>query len=319
MKGFEQECLDAGYSGYFSKPIDINRFMKLMADLLGGKPLEKASEIDSSVSSPPDRQVEAAPAAGLPPIVSKLPANNERFQSLIARFIARLHERLDAVEKSHRRGKQAEVADFAHWLKGAGGSVGFDALTAPASQLEKLAKAGGQEAAVDQTIGELRALAMRLAGPGTVPLEGSAASSGPPMATTPAREVHRLRPAPLVAKPVISRLGDNPRLQGVICKFIAKLEGELERAESALAKGDLAVLALIAHWLKGAGGTVGFDEFTTPAAELETFAKAAQAAQAGQVLKQLKALSEAIVPPSITHAGTANKQTIETVQVANSN
>ena len=37
MKGFEQECLDAGYSGYCSKPIDIDRFMAQMADLLGGQ------------------------------------------------------------------------------------------------------------------------------------------------------------------------------------------------------------------------------------------------------------------------------------------
>ena len=38
MKGSEQECLDAGYSGYFSKPIDIDRFMARMAELLGGRP-----------------------------------------------------------------------------------------------------------------------------------------------------------------------------------------------------------------------------------------------------------------------------------------
>ena len=35
MMGFEQECLAAGYTGYFSKPIDIDRFMVQMADLLG--------------------------------------------------------------------------------------------------------------------------------------------------------------------------------------------------------------------------------------------------------------------------------------------
>ena len=43
MKGFEQECLDAGYSGYCPKPIDIDRFMAQMADLLGGRKVENVT------------------------------------------------------------------------------------------------------------------------------------------------------------------------------------------------------------------------------------------------------------------------------------
>ena len=41
MKGSEQECLDAGYSGYVSKPIDIDLFVEMMAERLGGQPVEK--------------------------------------------------------------------------------------------------------------------------------------------------------------------------------------------------------------------------------------------------------------------------------------
>jgi HPt (histidine-containing phosphotransfer) domain-containing protein len=32
-------------------------------------------------------------------------------------------------------------------------------------------------------------------------------------------------------------------------------------------------LAVLAHWLKGAGGTAGFDQFTEPARQLERLAK----------------------------------------------
>ena len=67
-------------------------------------------------------------------------------------------------------------------------------------------------------------------------------------------------------------------------------------------------LALIAHWLKGAGGTVGFDDFTEPAAKLETFAKSAQLEQAGQMLERVKHLSEAIVPPVMVQGGEEVKQ-----------
>nr|MDJ0886351.1 Hpt domain-containing protein [Desulfobacterales bacterium] len=55
-----------------------------------------------------------------------------------------------------------------------------------------------------------------------------------------------------------------------------------------------------AHWLKGAGGTVGFDVFTAPAAELEQLAQADNAADAGRVLEHLESLAKAIVPPTLT-------------------
>ncbi|MGD9250743.1 MAG: Hpt domain-containing protein, partial [Desulfobacterales bacterium] len=319
MKGFDRECLEVGYSDYFSKPIDINRFMKLMADLLGGKPLETRTDADSAADGPADEAPAAAPAIDATPIVSTLPANNERFRNLANRFITRLHAQLNAAARSHRKGRTAELAAFAHWLKGAGGSVGFDALTAPASKLEALAKAGGPKEQITQTLGELLGIAARLAEPGTTPHEASPAAG---KAAEKSASVHTLPQRAASSRsvsPVVSRLGDNPRLQGVIRKFIAKLSGELKSAQSALDKGDLAQLALIAHWLKGAGGTVGFDEFTAPAAKLEQLAKADQAADARRVLEQLKSLADAVVPPSASQDNTAAERVITKAQAASRN
>jgi len=100
----------------------------------------------------------------------------------------------------------------------------------------------------------------------------------------------------------MSRLGSSPRFQKVILQFIEKLKEELIRAQAAWENENLKELALIAHWLKGAGGTVGFDDFTEPAARLENFAKTAQLEQAGEILRQVKCLSEAIVPPAIANS-----------------
>ena len=105
----------------------------------------------------------------------------------------------------------------------------------------------------------------------------------------------------MTEKPVISRLGSSPRFHKVILQFIDKLDAELNRAQSSLESGNLEEVASIAHWLKGAGGTVGFDDFTEPAAKLEQFAKAQEAAQVGHVLERLKRLSEAIQPPVMAH------------------
>ena len=58
-----------------------------------------------------------------------------------------------------------------------------------------------------------------------------------------------------------------------------------------------------AHWLKGAGGTVGYDDFTKPAEDLETCAKADHVEKANQKFKEVKSLVTAIVPPVIDAEG----------------
>jgi PAS domain S-box-containing protein len=184
MKGFEEECLNAGYSGYFSKPIDIDRFMEMMAGLLGGRPVE-AERLLVPHAKPTDAPIMISGLAGEPPTDRKRP---------------------------------------------------------------------------------------------------------------------QAQPLPTTEKPVISRLGSIPRFQNIILQFIGKLKQELNRAQAAWENRDLEELALIAHWLKGAGGTVGFDQFTEPSAKLIHFAKTAQLEQAGETLQQVKRLSEAIVPPAVAYS-----------------
>ena len=57
-------------------------------------------------------------------------------------------------------------------------------------------------------------------------------------------------------------------------------------------------LASLAHWLKGSGGTVGYDDFTEPATELEAHAKNGQMEHAGHILTTLTAMVQAVVPPN---------------------
>jgi HPt (histidine-containing phosphotransfer) domain-containing protein len=106
-----------------------------------------------------------------------------------------------------------------------------------------------------------------------------------------------------------------PRFQKVILLFIEKLKEELVRAQLACESGNMEELALIAHWLKGSGGTVGFDEFTEPAARLENFAKTAQVEQAGRMLQRVKCLSDAIVPPAGAHGAITSKHEIRNLNI----
>ena len=301
MAGYEQECLDAGYSGYLSKPVDLDRFMALMAELLGGRQVAAQSDAvpDPAPNAAPGVMPKESPEVESSPIYSTLPEGNERFRQLIAKFADRLEERLKRVAHSQANGNRQEVADFAHWLKGAGGTIGFSAFTVTAGHLGKMAKNDGNDADIEQAIADLKGLAARLVVPGDKPIVALAPSDSAQQKPSTVMVLETSRQDPATGKPVVSRLASMPQFHKVIAKFADKLNTKLTRAQSSLENGNLEELALFAHWLKGSGGTVGFDDFTKPAAKLETFSKTAQPQQAGQVLEQVKHLSHAIVLPGI--------------------
>ena len=149
---------------YLSKPINIDQFMERMAQILGGRKVKK--DLDSTEVSDisQDVQPEEQPDADLGPIVSRLPVHIKKFRNIIVRFVKRLDEQLDALEKAADGGDLTTVADLAHWLKGAGGTVGFDVFTEPAAQLEIHAK-NGEAPQIKSLIAHLRQLAKRIVVP----------------------------------------------------------------------------------------------------------------------------------------------------------
>ncbi|BCR04257.1 hybrid sensor histidine kinase/response regulator [Desulfuromonas versatilis] len=295
MKDFEADCLKAGYSGYLSKPINIDRFMETMAELLGGRQ-EAALEaqVDPQVQAGEGASVQPVPPAEARPIVSRLPMSNEKFRSIVGRFVARLGEQLEAMERAVASDDFAAVAELAHWLKGAGGTVGFGVFTEPAVELESFAKQGDRERVV-QVVAGLRNLEARLVNPAK---EGGEAPGAQPVAAATARPAATAGSFGREPAPVVSRLAGNQRLHNTLLSFVRKLDDQIVAMERALQAGKMPELADLAHWLKGAGGTVGYDAFTEPAANLEGFAMAGQADQAALALAEIKSLAQALVPPT---------------------
>uniref|UniRef100_UPI003FA29313 Hpt domain-containing protein n=1 Tax=Sphaerotilus montanus TaxID=522889 RepID=UPI003FA29313 len=120
--------------------------------------------------------------------------------------------------------------------------------------------------------------------PGRSPVVGAAAAPAAP-------------PWPADGGPIVSRLADHPRLSRVVRTFGHTLPGKLAAMQSALDDGRLNDLADLAHWLKGAGGTVGFDVFFEPAREFERLARAGEPAELERVMRQIQALARRIVIP----------------------
>ncbi len=197
MKGFEQEIMVAGCTGYVTKPIDIDILLGTLAEKLGAGKRVKAPAAPLMPAAPaaaaqpgaqpaaqpgarPAAQPAAQPAArvrqsapvpvleeridlGGAPVVSRF-ANHPRLRTAAYRFAARLGEQLDAMDRAHAAGNFEELKALAHWLKGAGGTVGYDDFTAPARNLETLARAADAEG-TRMALAELRGLEARLVVP----------------------------------------------------------------------------------------------------------------------------------------------------------
>ena len=73
MKGFEQKCLDAGCTGFLTKPIDIDALIQALADPLGGErkpgpaPGRTGDTVRASAASEPARNGAAGAAPAHPP------------------------------------------------------------------------------------------------------------------------------------------------------------------------------------------------------------------------------------------------------------
>ncbi len=294
MKGFEEKCLAAGYSDYISKPINIDQFVARMAQILGAaESTEPRKRLTDGVPAYAAGTAVEKPSASSP-IFSKLPDNDLKFTKLIERFILRLSAQIEAMKAAHALGDWDTLANLAHWLKGTGGTVGFDEFTIPAAQLERAAREGHHEA-VQQYLIEVQDLAERVTVTrGELPMKNEVAKSM--VSSTPVDASSKVE-TDTVPEPLVSRLASNPRFHSAIDKFIDKLPGQVHAMEEALAHEDSAKLADLAHWLKGAGGTVGFDAFTEPAVGLEKLARGGNLQAAERELKKIAYLTSALARP----------------------
>jgi CheY-like chemotaxis protein len=162
MSGDEQKCRAAGSSGYMTKPINADHLLETVAATIIESRATDIADCHPSTTEADGPLVHrtASPEA----IHSELPVDDPDIAEIVAEFVDCLKERLPVMQAAHERGDLAELARMAHWLKGSGGSAGFPALTAPARQLEKLAK-DAQCDEIEAALAELTAISARIAKP----------------------------------------------------------------------------------------------------------------------------------------------------------
>jgi signal transduction histidine kinase/CheY-like chemotaxis protein/HPt (histidine-containing phosphotransfer) domain-containing protein len=181
LQGFETEILEAGCDGFLTKPIDIDAMLETLAARLGGMRVAApaaaaASDAGMLLTAASHDAVESAarvtvsaprPAGTMPPaavpVVSRLAAS-ARFAPIVAGFALRLPARIAEMRTAFDAGDASVLAEVAHWLKGSAGSVGFDAFTVPAREVENAARAGRLVDAA-APLAEVESLAARVVAP----------------------------------------------------------------------------------------------------------------------------------------------------------
>ena len=301
MKGYEERILKAGFSHYMTKPIDIDALSKLLAELLGGKRVENAKPVRKPTVAANESNITGTTTVDegdQKPIYSRL-AGSEKLAPVVEKFITRVGEQFKLMEEAHQNKDVKELASLAHWLKGSGGTIGFDQLSKPAKQLEKNALAGEIDACkgdlelISSIISRLRAgTAPVLATPGVSPSDDAAQDSD----------------STAVSVVESSLLQKNPSFRPIVMKFIPRLNSQLEAMDQAVVKNDFTELAALAHWLKGSGGTVGFGIFTKPAAKMESAAKSNDMDTVVSCLAEIKDYSNKIVVPGNDDDSSLQKQ-----------
>lgn len=145
MKGIEQKCLNAGFSGYIAKPIQIDFLIETVAKCVGGERLSKEEAEKIPTLTPtllPLGLSSTDPANGgwvSGQAIASTLQDNPRYLPIIAKFVNKLDLQLEALCQYKELEQFDAVFDLAHKLKGSAGTVGYSVFTEPFHKLEMAA------------------------------------------------------------------------------------------------------------------------------------------------------------------------------------
>jgi len=117
-------------------------------------------------------------------------------------------------------------------------------------------------------------------------------------------------------RPIASRFATNERLAPIVEKFAMRLDERMGLAELACARDDCVELAAFGHWLAGAAGTMGYDDFNEPSRRLEQLALGKDLERVRVLMSELRSMCRRIESPTATRASLLLNKTAKQATIA---
>ena len=266
------------------------------------QPPTDASTHDSSVLAPLSKQTRAKMG---------LPEDNTQYREMMETFLSNLHDQLEGMIGAVQREDYAALAELAHSLRGSAPMFGYDMFAEPAHRLEEAAR---EEASIDEirrTVAELIEMSERVLLPMAHADDASEVPTvpSPPPVESATRELNDIPPVIRSSLPL-----DDPDFLRIVVGFVEHLGNQVNCMHAAWNARDYAELEQLAHWLKGAGGTLGFEIFSEPARELQDAASERTDAVIEDSLTRISEMARRIQVPAETTSDSAEAYNIDALR-----
>lgn len=160
MKGSEEACRKAGCSGFLTKPIDLDKVLHTVAEVIREVNPKRVRRVvlDSPNVTAPAATTNDAPVAASSQLVAPMTQSMEldlaALKEIARDYLPYLQEQIVELSNAWDRRDYEEVAKIAHSIKGSAGTFGLDEFTEPAGKLQALANERNEQA-MEAAIGDI--------------------------------------------------------------------------------------------------------------------------------------------------------------------
>ena len=281
MAGDQEKCADAGCDDFLAKPVNIDQLIVTVAKYLQHLELPTIGNHESTQESKPDvsRQIIEAEA------------RTEFERDVDFKFV--FQQYLIEFQSAWESADDDQLLETAVAFRLQAERFGQHNMAECCRQLERACQTADLDE-INQAFGGMLLTArqeIRDNGSWSRPV-AHAVGSKPPGTANPTTARAALSDG--VQPPIFSELPSDPEFIEVAAEFVETLDERLTEMNSVLMASDFESLGKLAHWLKGAGGTCGFPQFTEPSKSLEQASTQRDASSCHSLLQQLAGIRHRI-------------------------